>query len=124
MSESTERRSPLHVRQKDLRIGDVLYGGDDEPLGAVCEGIRRGRGVYIYATWRIVATGETFTGGRHENDGVLLARRGPAAGPREDLWDKLDIDPDRISRAEFNEHMDAYDRAVGAGPVRPDEEPT
>ncbi|MER5750641.1 hypothetical protein [Streptomyces sp. NPDC002088] len=124
MNEITGRSSPLHVRQKDLRIGDVLYGGDDEPLGAVCEGIRRGRGVYIYATWRIVATGETFTDGRHENDGNFLMRRGPAAGPREDLWDKLGIDPDRVSREEFEAHMDAYDRAVATGPVRPGEEPT
>ena len=38
--------------------------------------------------------------------------------PRDDLWDQLGIDPDRISREEFDEYMDAYDQA------RPGEEPT
>lgn len=44
--------------------------------------------------------------------------------PRDELWDTLGIDPDRISREEFEEYLDAYDRAVSAGPVRPGEEPT
>lgn len=45
-------------------------------------------------------------------------------GARDELWDDLGIDPDRISREEFDEYLDAYDRAASAGPVRPDEEPT
>ena len=42
---------------------------------------------------------------------------------RDELWDALGIDPDRISRSEFDEYLDTYDRA-SAGSVRPDEEPT
>lgn len=45
-------------------------------------------------------------------------------GARDELWDELGIDPDRISREEFEEYLDTYDRAASAGPVRPDEEPT
>lgn len=44
--------------------------------------------------------------------------------PRDELWDTLGIDPDRISREEFDEYLDAYDEAASAGPARPDEEPT
>ncbi|KOG21790.1 hypothetical protein [Streptomyces viridochromogenes] len=42
---------------------------------------------------------------------------------RDDLWDALGIDPDRISREEFEQHLDAYDRALGAGPEHPSKEP-
>lgn len=31
---------------------------------------------------------------------------------RNELWDALGIDPDRISREEFEEHMDAYHQAL------------
>ncbi|QPL14036.1 hypothetical protein QEH48_gp007 [Streptomyces phage TurkishDelight] len=34
---------------------------------------------------------------------------------RDELWDALGIDPDRISRAEFDEYMDVYDRDANAG---------
>lgn len=30
---------------------------------------------------------------------------------RDELWTALGIDPDRISREEFDEYMDVYDRA-------------
>ena len=33
---------------------------------------------------------------------------------RDELWHNLGIDPDRISRDEFDEYMDAYDRASAA----------
>lgn len=56
----------------------------------------------------------------------LIDPNGPAAeeAPRDELWDDLGIDPDRISREEFDEYMDAYDQAASAGPARPDEEAT
>lgn len=47
-----------------------------------------------------------------------------APSARDELWDALGIDPDRISREEFDEYLNAYDQAASAGPVRPDEEPT
>lgn len=30
---------------------------------------------------------------------------------RDDLWDALGIDPDRVSRQEFNQYLDQYDKA-------------
>jgi hypothetical protein len=31
---------------------------------------------------------------------------------RDELWDSLGIDPDRISREEFEQHMNAYEHAL------------
>lgn len=31
---------------------------------------------------------------------------------RDELWDTLGIDPDRISREEFEQYMNVYDRAL------------
>ncbi|MGA6223486.1 hypothetical protein ACPESV_24510 [Streptomyces umbrinus] len=82
MSENAGRPRPMSVRRGDLRIGDILnpnsvYTGDDETLGAVCESVSRSKGPYISVTWRIVATGETYSNVFHEEDGVYLMRRGP-----------------------------------------------
>lgn len=129
MSETTERRFPLMVRRSSLRPGDILnadavYTGDDETLGAVCENVTPAKGPYLSVTWRIVATGETYTDTFHKDDYVYLMRRAPGASSRDTLWDQLGIDPGRVSREEFEEFMDAYDQAASAGPARPDEEPT
>lgn len=80
--DETGRRRPLSVPRGDLRLGDILnpdtlYAGDDETLGAVCESISRYKGPYITVTWRVVATGETISNTFHEEDRVLLMRRGP-----------------------------------------------
>ena len=42
---------------------------------------------------------------------------------RDELWDALGIDPDRISREEFEWYLDAYDRATSAGAVLPASRP-
>lgn len=131
MSENGHRRRALMVRQKDVRVGDILspdfdYQGDDETVGAVCESVSPDRGTNIKVTWRILATGGTYTSISHKDDRVYLMRRAPGASARDNLWDKLGMDAGRglVSRAEFEEYMDAYDRAMSAGPVRPDEEST
>jgi hypothetical protein len=128
MSETTERPRPLSVQLGDVRVGDVmnsnsLYRDEDESQGAVCEGLER-QGTLVTATWRITATGEVFTQTRTTMTPMCLMRRAAPVSPRDVLWDALGIDPDRISREEFDACMDAYDQARSAGPVRPDEEPT
>jgi hypothetical protein len=47
-------------------------------------------------------------------------RATPHASARDELWDVLGIDPERISREEFDACLDVYDGAAGVGPVRID----
>lgn len=42
---------------------------------------------------------------------------------RDELWDALGIDPDRISREEFEQYLDSYDRATSAVTVLPASKP-
>jgi len=40
----------------------------------------------------------------------LARQQAQQTSPRDDLWESLGIDPDRVSREEFEEYMDVHDR--------------